>query len=75
MLNKEEFKLLFDKYFNDLRRYVFYRSGNDELATDIAQETFLKYGKSETLSILKQLKDFYLKLPTTYLFLNTEKKK
>lgn len=29
-------------YFAPVRKYVFYRSGNSDLATDIAQETFLK---------------------------------
>jgi RNA polymerase sigma-70 factor (ECF subfamily) len=42
MLQKEAFKQLFDLYFDDVRRYIFYRCGNDELATDIAQDTFLR---------------------------------
>ncbi len=29
-------------HFAQVRKYVFFRSGNTELATDIAQETFLK---------------------------------
>lgn len=29
-------------YFEDVRRYVFYRSGDDDTATDIAQDTFLR---------------------------------
>lgn len=29
-------------HFAQVRKYVFYRSGDTELATDIAQETFLK---------------------------------
>ena len=29
-------------HFAQIRNYVFYRSGNTEVATDIAQETFLK---------------------------------
>jgi RNA polymerase sigma factor (sigma-70 family) len=40
-LTREEFKKLFDTYFDDLRKYLFYRSGNEELATDIAQDTFM----------------------------------
>jgi len=41
-LTKEEFKHLYDQHFAQVRSYVFFRSGNTELATDIAQETFLK---------------------------------
>lgn len=41
-MTREEFKKLFDTYFDDLRRYILYRSGDDDLATDIAQETFLR---------------------------------
>jgi len=42
ILTREEFKELFDTYFNDLRKYLFYRSGDEELATDIAQDTFMR---------------------------------
>lgn len=34
--------MVFDQYFDDLRAYVFYRSGDEELSTDIAQDIFLK---------------------------------
>ena len=41
-MTSEEFKNLFEMQFDKVRSYVFYRSGNTEVATDIAQETFLK---------------------------------
>ena len=41
-MTREKFRHLFDTYFEEIRKYVFYRSGDAELATDIAQETFLK---------------------------------
>jgi RNA polymerase sigma-70 factor (family 1) len=41
-LKREEFKQLFDKNFDSLRNYIYYRSGDADLATDIAQETFMK---------------------------------
>lgn len=40
-MKKEEFSLLFKAHFEDLRRYILYRSGNEDVATDIAQETFM----------------------------------
>jgi len=41
-LTKQQFKIVFDQYFDDIRAYVFYRSGDRDLATDIAQDVFLK---------------------------------
>ncbi|MBN2165304.1 MAG: RNA polymerase sigma factor [Marinilabiliaceae bacterium] len=42
VLNEYSFKKLFDKYFDALRNYIYYRCGDSELATDITQETFMK---------------------------------
>ncbi len=36
------FKDIFDNHFDAVRNYIYYRSGDAELATDIAQETFMK---------------------------------
>lgn len=41
-MKREDFKALFDEHFDPLRNYVYYRSGDQELATDIAQESFMK---------------------------------
>jgi len=41
-LTKEEFKQLFDSNFDAVRSYIYYRCGDKELATDIAQEAFMK---------------------------------
>jgi len=41
-LTREEFKILFDNHFDSIRNYIYYRSGDEELATDIAQESFMK---------------------------------
>jgi RNA polymerase sigma-70 factor (ECF subfamily) len=41
-LTQEEFKILFDANFDSIRNYIYYRSGDEELATDIAQESFMK---------------------------------
>lgn len=42
ILTREEFKNIYDHHFNIVRNYIFYRCGNTDLATDVAQETFLK---------------------------------
>jgi RNA polymerase sigma-70 factor (ECF subfamily) len=61
-LKKEEFKILFDNYFDDVRRFVLYRSGNEELATDIAQETFLKIWEKQISIDHKTVKGLLFKI-------------
>jgi RNA polymerase sigma-70 factor (ECF subfamily) len=41
-LTRAEFKDLFDNHFDSVRNYIYYRSGDAEAATDIAQDTFLR---------------------------------
>ena len=41
-MTKEEFKNLFDLYFEDIRRYLYYRSGDTTVSTDLAQDTFMR---------------------------------
>ncbi len=41
-MTKEQFKSIFDLYFDDIRRYLYYRSGDTVLSTDLAQDTFLR---------------------------------
>jgi len=41
-LTKEDFKLLFDTYFDSVRSYLFYRGAEKEQASDLAQDVFLK---------------------------------
>lgn len=41
-MTQDQFKEIFDAHFDGVRNYIYYRSGDTELATDVAQETFLK---------------------------------
>ena len=41
-MTKEQFKTLFDLYFDDIRRYLYYRCGDTNISTDLAQDTFMK---------------------------------
>lgn len=41
-MKREVFKQLFDNHFDAIRSYIYYRSGDADMATDIAQETFMK---------------------------------
>ena len=46
-MTKEQFKTLFDMYFDDIRRYLYYRSGDEDLSTDLAQDTFMRIWEKE----------------------------
>jgi len=61
-LKKEEFKSLFNTYFEDVRRYVLYRSGDDEIATDIAQDTFLRIWEKQIMIDQKTVKGLLFKI-------------
>lgn len=41
-MTKEEFKYLFDKYFDSVRSYLFYRGAGIDEASDLAQDVFLR---------------------------------
>ena len=41
-MTKEQFKTLFDQYFEDIRRYLYYRCGDTAVSTDLAQDTFMR---------------------------------
>ena len=67
MLNKKEFKDLYDKYFDSIRKFVYYRCGDMEMASDVAQDVFMKVwekrsfldGKDIKLLLYKIAADFY----------------
>lgn len=42
VLTREEFRNIFDDHFDDVRNFIYYRSGDQDLATDVTQETFLR---------------------------------
>lgn len=69
-MKKEEFKLCFDQYFDAIRKYIYYRSNDANLATDVAQDVFLKlwekqkpYEGNRTKSLLyKMANDRFISL-------------
>jgi len=49
-------------HFAQVRNYVFYRSGNNEVATDIAQETFLKIWEKQSKINPEKVKGLLFKI-------------
>ena len=55
-MNKEQFKTLFDLYFDDIRRYLYYRCGDTTVSTDLAQDTFMRiWEKQKDLKVEKDV--------------------
>ena len=70
MLNEREFfRQLFDTYYEALKNYLFYKSGNIELAEDLSQEAFMIIW-SKRKTIKKDKAKSLLYTIATNLFLN-----
>lgn len=46
-MTAKEFKMIYDTHFDNLRRYLYYKSGDQYLSQDIAQDVFLKIWKKK----------------------------
>ena len=61
-MTKEDFQKIYTEHFDAIRRYLYYRLGDTELASDITQETFVKiwekefyYNPTKTKSLLYKI--------------------
>lgn len=61
-MTKEEFKYIYEAYFDAIRSYLFYRSGDAELATDITQEVFIKVWEKQFNTETKKMKSLLYKI-------------
>lgn len=46
-MTKKDFKNIYDKYGRAIRNYIYYRSGNQDIADDITQDVFIKVWKKQ----------------------------
>lgn len=73
MISKAEFKQLFDKYFDTIRSFIFYRCGDRDAASDMAQDVFMKiWEKREQLDNLN-LKPLLYKIANDMVISNYRK--
>jgi RNA polymerase sigma-70 factor (family 1) len=61
-LIREDFKKLFSTYFEDVRRYVLYRCGDGDVATDITQDVFMRIWEKQLDVNLKTAKGLLYKI-------------
>ena len=70
MLNKNDFKDVYDVHFDAVRSYLFYRCGDMETASDVAQDVFMKIWEKRSVLdggnikqlIYKMASDCYISL-------------
>ena len=73
-MTQEEFKIIFDTYFDIVRNYIYYRSGDTELATDIAQETFMKIWEKQLYAESQKMKGLLFKISNDIFISNYRRK-
>ena len=61
-MTKEQFKKIFERHFDEIRNYVYYRSGDTELATDIAQDTFIRFWEKQFIINDKKVRALLFKI-------------
>ena len=70
-----EFKNLFDIHFDTIRNYIYYRSGDPEIATDIAQETFMRVWEKQIKIEEKKIKGLLYKIARDLFISNYRRQK
>ncbi|MDR2917248.1 MAG: RNA polymerase sigma-70 factor [Tannerella sp.] len=73
MLSKEEFKQLFDRYFDTIRSFIFYRCGDADAASDIAQDVFMKIWEKRELLTGDNLRSLLCKMANDLVISNYRK--
>ena len=74
-MTAKDFKMIYDTHFDDLRRYLIYRSGNQDLSGDIAQNVFMKVWTKKIEIASGNIKSLLFKMATDEFISHIRKKK
>ena len=75
MLTAKDFKMIYDTHFDDLRRYLIFRSGDQDLSVDIAQDVFMKVWTKKIEIASGNIKSLLFKIATDEFISHIRKKK
>ena len=73
MIGKTEFKELFDRYFDIIRTFIFYRCGDMDAASDMAQDVFMKVWEKRERLHTGNLKSLLYKMANDMVISNYRK--
>ena len=74
-MTAKDFKMIYDAHFDDLRRYLIYRSGDQDLSKDIAQNVFMKVWTKKIEIASGNIKSLLFKMATEEFISHIRKKK
>jgi RNA polymerase sigma factor (sigma-70 family) len=67
--------MIYDNHFDNLRRYLYYRSGDQDLSADIAQNVFMKIWKKKIDVSMGNIKSLLFKMGTDEFISNYRRSK
>lgn len=62
MINKNDFRALFDEYYESIRLYIYYKIAEKEAADDMAQDVFMTVWEKRTDMDLRNMKSLLYKI-------------
>jgi RNA polymerase sigma factor (sigma-70 family) len=73
-INQIEFDQIFEDWYYPIRNFIYYKTGDIQIAEDIAQDTFLKIWEKKEAIKIQNVKSLLYKIANN-LFLNSEEHK
>ena len=74
-MTAKDFKMIYDTHFDDLRRYLIFRSGDQDLSVDIAQNVFMKVWTKKIEIASGNIKSLLFKMATDEFISHIRRKK